>query len=217
MKTITSKDFENYYGVSLLPYSTETTQIGEIMYEKGLFTRTLEYQNETLLDVINIKGSQRAEFEKELLGISMNDANFPNITINHSFNGNEGFKIPILNLDLAPILKTNSSVNFTLTNVKSKRLFGGIEITLKKLIDESENAQKNLRHKLIITQLFYADAVTLKASHGMEGDINSSLNTAKIKGVSLQSKNNGDGSADYTFSGTNKCPFAAQLVQLNNF
>lgn len=217
METITSKNFENYYGVSLLPYSEETTQIGEVMYEKGLFNRTLEYQNETILDVSGISASQRANYQKQLLAVPLNEAQFPNITLNHSFNGNEGLKIPIINLDVSADVKTSKNVSLTLTNVKSKRLFGSLKFTLKNLIDTSKAARKELRHKLIITQLFYADSVVLKASHGIDANINASLNAAKIKGVTLQSQNNGDGSANYTFSGMDQCPFAAQLIKLKNF
>ena len=42
-------------------YSSENTQIGELMYEKGLFTRTLEYSNETLLDLLNLPSPQRED------------------------------------------------------------------------------------------------------------------------------------------------------------
>ena len=66
MSTTTSKDFEHYYGVTLLPYSTESTQIGELMYKRGFFVRTLEYSNETILDVLNLEQQERQTIESEL-------------------------------------------------------------------------------------------------------------------------------------------------------
>ncbi len=215
MSTITAKNFKETYGLSLLPYSTENTLIGQLMYKEGMFTKVLKYCNETILDILEISSSQKEEIQKQLQSIPINNALFPDIIIEHSFNENNGLKVPIINLNLSGILKTNKDTNFTLTNVKSRDLTGNLEHTLKSFVQKSKKAEKDIRDKLIITRLFYADSVVLKTSNGLDADLDSSLSKAKLKDVSVQSKNNDDGSSSYTFTGTGKCPFAAQLEKFS--
>ena len=217
MNTITSEEFENYYGINLLPYSTSNTQIGELMHKKGIFSKTLEYDNESILDAISLDSSKRTNLNNSLKSIELSDAQFPNIKINNNFSNNETIKVPIIGLDLSSIFSNKHQFNFTLTNVKAKTLQGELEFNIRELLEHSEKASQTIKNKYLITQLFYAEKIDLNTTHDIEEDLQASVNGLKNKNINLSSKTNSDGSNTYTFSGVDNSPFAAHLIKVKNW
>ena len=104
-----------------------------------------------------------------------------------------------------------------MTNVSAKRLDGNLRAKLVSAIDKSKDQnydkfRDKIKNNKVIEGLFYADSVSINVTKKADIDFSADADIAKLKGVSVTPKANSDGTYSYVFKGTNKSPFAAQLI-----
>ena len=89
---MTSRDFESTYGLELLPYSTEDTQIGDVLSNKGLFHKTLAYLDFTVVDQLDLTVQEKSDLNSELKDIPVVSAQFPDVVLDKESSGFKWFK-----------------------------------------------------------------------------------------------------------------------------
>lgn len=221
MSRLTQQEFEDQYGIELLPYSTANVSLGEMMHYKGIFNKMLTFLNYSLAEKLGWEPAKVAQVESQLKAIPLTDGNFPDMTINKSTVGSGDLQIPIIGLNLSSHVDASNIENFEFTNIKARRLIGDVRSELSQGLEALKNGSnkklynQELKLNYIIEGLFYADSVTIKLSKKLDVDLslalsNKETNTSLVSASPSIKKNN---DTTYTISNAGNCPFAVQLTK----
>lgn len=221
MSRLTQQEFEDQYGIELLPYSTANVSLGEMMHYKGIFNKMLTFLNYSLAEKLGWEPAKVAQVESQLKAIPLTDGNFPDMTINKSTVGSGDLQIPIIGLNLSSHVDASNIENFEFTNIKARRLTGDVRSELSQGLEALKNGSnkklynQELKLNYIIEGLFYADSVTIKLSKKLDVDLslalsNKETNTSLVSASPSIKKNN---DTTYTISNAGNCPFAVQLTK----
>lgn len=235
MATLTQKEFEDQYGIELLPYSTADVALGEMMHYKGVFTKTLTFLNYSLVSKLGWEAEKVTDIENQLAAVETTAGSFPTVSINNSSSESGDLTIPIIGLDLSTQVDSSKVASFEFSNIKAKRLMGALRSELSQGLDALRNGSdkktynQDLKLNYVIDGLFYADSVTIKLTEKLDVDLSLSLNASATTGTTSDATASGTNLATatpkitknndttYTISGAGNCPFAVQLTKGKNF
>ncbi|BDS12549.1 hypothetical protein [Aureispira anguillae] len=221
MAKLTQQEFEDQYGIELLPYSTADVSLGEMMHYKGIFNRTLTFLNYSIAEKLGWDEAKIAAIETQLKAIPLTDGSFPDLIMNNSTIGSGDLKIPILGLDLSNHVDASKVASFEFSKIKAKRLIGNVRSELSQGLEALKSSankkvyNQELKLNYVIEGLFYADSVTIKLTEKLDIDLSLSLTNTKtnasLASASPSIKKNND--TTYTISNAGNCPFAVQLTK----
>lgn len=220
MSALLRKQFENQYGVELLPRSFSDTRLGEIMEWKGLFSPMLDYKSYTIADVLNLPPEKSKELNSKLGNCCFIDASFPALEIRDDFGNDSDLQIPSFGINLAGKIDKSKVRYFRFTNIKARRFIGEARTEILKELETLKETnfkryKEKIRDHYIIEALFYADTVEI----GIDKDAAAGLDAAAILAagnVKLTGQLTTNSEHKYVLSGSS-CPFAVELVQGREF
>lgn len=231
MATLTQKEFEDQYGIELLPYSTANVSLGEMMHYKGVFTKTLTFLNYSLAAKLGWDSDKVTEIEKELAAVPLTDGSFPSITMDNSTIGSGDLSIPIIGIDLSTHVDASKVASFEFSNITAKRLMGAVRSELSQGLEalrsgsDKRTYNQEIKLNYVIDGLFYADSVTIKLTEKLDVDLSLSVSASAVTGTTTSTTAEGtklaaatpsitkNNDTTYTISNAGNCPFAVQLTK----
>jgi hypothetical protein len=221
MSNITRREFEKKYNVELLPYSTASVILADILDWKGVLSQKLDYLNYNLVDKLNIDKPTRVELRNQLKNVSLDVASFPDVEEKKDFGIGVNIEIPGLKTDFDGKIGTDSIKSFKFGNIKAKTFTGELRIEIDNLLDQLKEEdfsayKKNLRGNYLIEKLFYVTRleITIKAGTKIDFDVSSGLPNGATVDVKGDASSGKDIKIVYNLP---DCPFAAELVKLKHF
>jgi len=209
------KDFEDQFGVDLLPVSSADIYLGEIWEWEGLFNSTLIRLQDDLCNHFRLADDAKAkDLLLKLKKVKKTEANFPDIEVSKDFKSSADLKVPSINLDLGNELSVGSVKRFLFKGVKSKAI-----IELRPELDDLLNdlKDKNFKHyrekirtNNVIIQLYYASSVEIAIDKNIS---NKAEVEAKIKSLGNVDVDVASATEIKFTVGSGDCPFAGQFVK----
>ncbi len=221
MSYLLKKDFENEFGVELLPHSFKELSVGQLVKWEGIFHKRIDFTYYTIADKLKISEKKVIEINKNLNNIKFQDANFPDMVIDRDFEKEGSFKIPGLDFSLSDKIDISNLISFSFKNIKTKVLTGKIRRELSKYLDELKEKdfsfyKDNIRNNYVIEALFYAEDVEINVKKDTNIDFDVEVDLKKIIKPKIENNLKNKTKNTYTIKGAN-CAFAAELVKGRNF
>lgn len=210
-------DFQNLYGLTILPKSLSIYNPGDVVEwdKKGI----LDYENYSFIDDLNLEKEQSDLFKNKLENAPKTESEFTSVEMNRTTGFGINLTIPNIGLDIKAKFGADKLVKFSYKDIQGRIIGKDINGQIRKIIinakeEDKRNFRKNLKNKLIFSELYYVDSFEMIIERTTEVEVGVALEQFNIEPeISVENSKE----LKVIFQGSTTCPFAARIESLNDY
>jgi hypothetical protein len=214
------RKFRRTYGADLLPVGMADFVICDIVEWDGLIRKQIDFEEINLVDKLKIPEDKKKDLFSRLSQITLQKANFQQITIDSSFDIQGGVDIPNFAMSIGAQVGFGNFVNFVIEDVMGKVLARDLKMDLISLIQQAKDEdgkyyRKTLKRLFFIDKLYYAGKVSFEIKATSQAKLEVALTDAKLINPNVSYSSSGN--AKVTIEGSMEVPFAVDIEPFTDF